>query len=215
MLAEAGDKCRTLARPRRHFPRGDDQRRATGYRHDDFQYMQRVGDFLARQHLLDGQRLAEEHRLFVDLGIAALVDGNLGHGPRVITVLGGVTLGDHRVTGVLAHVPVRQVELRLRRAVGRAVSAEAHGAGHPARVFIRPQRRHACWQHAEYRLTHAQFDSGSCPPDHTHRSAATEVDDFGEVQLQAQVFRSHGRHEYRGLVKVRAVDHQPVNVLGA
>ncbi|MNH17536.1 hypothetical protein D3C79_772140 [compost metagenome] len=176
--------------------------------------MQRVGDHAAGQHLLHGQRLAVEHRLRVGLGVGALVHGDFRQGPRVVTVLRGVALGDHRVAGVLAHVPVRQVEFCLWRPECRAVAAKSHGPGHPARVFIRPQRRHARRQHAQHRLAQAQFDGGSGAPDHTNRGASTQVDHFGEVQPQAQVFSGHGRDEHRRFVELRPVDYQAVQIRG-
>ncbi|MNL06408.1 hypothetical protein D3C87_1270430 [compost metagenome] len=152
MFAKPGNERRTFAGPRRHFLVGDNHRGATGHGHDDFQDMQRVGDHFAGQHLFDGQRLAIEHRLRVGQGVGALVDGYLGHRPLVVVVLCGITLGNHRVAGVLAHVPVRQVELGLGRAKGRAVPTETHGPSHPAGVLVGTQRRHARGDDAQDRL---------------------------------------------------------------
>ncbi|MNP09844.1 hypothetical protein D3C76_1019640 [compost metagenome] len=176
--------------------------------------MQRVGDHAAVQHVVDRQRLAAEDRVRVGVGVEALVHGDLRQGARVVAVLRGVALGDHRVAGVLAHVAVGQVELRLRRAIGGAVAAEAHGAGHGGRVFVGAERRHALRQHAEHRLAQAQFDGRGGAPDHADRRGAAQVDHFGEVHRDAQVFGGHRRHEGRGFMEQRAVDHQAVQVAG-
>ena len=176
--------------------------------------MQRIGDHLARQHLFDGQGLAVKHCLRVGQSVGALVDGNLGHRALVIVVLRGITLGNHRVAGVLAHVPIRQVKLGFRCAKGRTVPTEAHGARHPGRVLVRTKWRHACRDDAQHRLAQAQLDRRRSAPDHAHRGATAQVHHFSEVQAQAQVFGGHGRNKYRGFVKVRAVDYQPVEVRG-
>ena len=212
VLAEAGDPRRPLARPCCHLFGSDNHRGATGHRHDDFQYMQRVGNFFTGQHLLDGQRLAVKHRFGVVLGIGALIDGDFCQCPRVIAILRGIALGDHGVAGVLAHMPVRQVELGFGSAECRAVPAIAHGPGHPAGVFIRAQRRHACRQYAQYRLAQTQLDGSRRAPDHTHRRTAAEVDHLGKIQAHAQVLGGHRRHEHRGFMKLRAVDHQAVEI---
>ncbi|MNG09659.1 hypothetical protein D3C84_930850 [compost metagenome] len=95
------------------------------------------------------------------------------------------------------------------------MAAEAHRAGHPARVLVGAEGRHARRQHAEHRLAQAQLDGRGGAPDHAYRGAAAQIDHFGEVELHAQVFGGHRRHEHRGLVELRAVDHQAVEVLGA
>ncbi|MNF31626.1 hypothetical protein D3C84_123930 [compost metagenome] len=92
------------------------------------------------------------------------------------------------------------------------MAAEAHGAGHPAGVFVRSQGRHPRGQHAEHRLAQPQLDGGGRAPDHADRRTTAEIDHFGEIQLQPQVLGGHGRHEHRSLMKLRAVNHQPVEV---
>ncbi|MNR09189.1 hypothetical protein D3C85_1253800 [compost metagenome] len=171
VLTETCNECRAFACPSSHFLGRDDHGRTACHRHDDFQYMQRVGDLTAGQYLLDGQRLAIEHGLRVGQCIGALVHGNLGHGHRVIAVLRSIALGNHGVAGVLPHVPVRQ-------------------------ILARPHRCHPCRQHAQYRLAQAQFDCRRRTPDHPHGGTAAEIDHFGKVEFQAQVFGGHGRHEH-------------------
>ena len=155
-----------------------------------------------------------EHRLGVGQGIGTLINGNLGHGHRVVTVLRGVALGDHGVAGVLAHVAVRQIELRLWRAKGGTVTAVTHGAGHCPGIFVGAHRRQARRHHTQHRLAQAQLDRRGRAPDHTHCGTTTKVDHFGEINRQTQVFSGHGRHEHRSFVEVRAIDHQTVQVFG-
>ena len=214
VFTEPGDKRGSLASPGRDFFGRNNHRGATGHRHDDLQHVQRIGNLFARQHLLDGQRLAIKHRLRVVLRIGALVHRDLGQRPRVVPVLRAIALGDHGVTGVLTHVAIGQIELCFGRTKCRAVAAKAHGPGHPAWVFVRPHGRHARWQHAQHRLTQPQLNGRGGAPDHAHRGAAAQVDHFSEVQFEPQVFGRHGGHEHRRLMKLRAVDHQPVEVTG-
>ncbi|MNJ49336.1 hypothetical protein D3C77_445600 [compost metagenome] len=89
-----------------------------------------------------------------------------------------------------------------------------HGANHCAGVFIGAHRRHPRWHYTEHGLAQAQLDGGSGAPDHAHRRAAAQVDHFGKVDGQAQVLGGHGRHEHRSFMKVRAVDHQTIEVFG-
>ena len=158
--------------------------------------MQRVSDFFTGQHLLDGQRLTVKHRFGVVLRIGALIDRDFCQCPRVITILRGIALGDHRVAGVLAHMPIRQVELGFGCTECRAVAAKAHGPGHPAGVFIRAHGRHARGQHTQHRLAQTQLNRSGSAPDHAHRGTAAKVDHFGKIQAQAQVLGGHGRDEH-------------------
>ena len=212
MLTKAGDAGAAIACARRHFLGGDDHRRATGHRHHDLEHVQRVGDHLAVEHVLDRQGLAEEAGIRVGERIGALIHRDLGHRHRVIAVLRGVALRDHCIAGVLSEVTIGQVELGLGRAESGAVATEAHRPRHPARIFVGCERRHPRRDHAQHGLAQAKLDRRRCTPHHGHRRTTAQVDDFGKVQRQAEVLGRHRGHKNLRFMELRSMNDHAVDV---
>jgi hypothetical protein len=86
--------------------------------------MERIGDQLRGEHIIDRDGLSVEHRRGVGAGAGPLIDRDLRGGHWVVAEFSGVSVGDQRVSGVLAEVTVGNLELRLRRAPRCAGSAK-------------------------------------------------------------------------------------------
>ena len=93
--------------------RGDDDGRSAGTGHHDLEHVEGIGHHLGGQHVVDGDRLAEEDGIGVGAGVGPLVGRDLGRRPRVVAEFGAVPVGDHGVAAVLGQVPVGDLELGL------------------------------------------------------------------------------------------------------
>ncbi len=98
----------------RHVGVGDQHARAALHAHHGLEHVYRVGDHRAVQYVLDGDRLAVEHRAGVGTRIGPLVYRDPRQSRGVITVFVPIALGDLRVRAVLADVAIRDLEFGLR-----------------------------------------------------------------------------------------------------
>ncbi len=192
---------------------GDDESGTPGNGHDDFKNMQWVCHHFAVQYIVHGDGLAMEQRIRVGLRVAALGHRDTRHGGDVVAVAVCILLGDHGVAGILAHVSVRQVELRLGRSKALAVAAQLHCRREGGRVGVRVRRRQAPGYHAEDCATQPELNGGGSAPGHGYGTGTAKVHSLGKAKLQPQVLCHHRWHEGSGLVEVRAVYRQAVDVL--
>ena len=183
---------------------GDDDGGSADAGHHDFEHVDGVGDHRRVEHVFDGDRRVVEDGGGVVVGGDALVDGDLGEGFGVVAVLGAVLHRDLGVAAVLGDVAVGDVELGLGRAVvggGRAVAPTAGSAGRIGRSWGGPG---GGGDHDD--VAESELDGGSGSPDHRGAGGAAEVDDLGEVDLEAEVLGDRGGDEGVGLADVGGAD---------
>ena len=164
-----------------------------------------VGDHARRQHVVDRDRLAEEHGGGVGAGADALVGRDLGACPLVPAVEVVVALRVHGVAAVLRHVAVGDVELGLRRSPLHARRAEHDQRGSPGRGPRRRRTRSPDGR-AHHHVADAQLDGRRGPPHHADGRRAAEIDALGEVDRPAAVLGDGRGEEQRRLGDVAGAD---------
>ena len=203
-LAEAGDPDWSVCGALGDLLARHDQRRAAEAGHHDFEHAQRVGDHRRVDYVVDRDRVVAEDGVGVVVGADALVDGDFGQRAGVVAVLRAVAGGDLGVAAVLGDVAVGDVELGLGGAVVGAGCAEAPAAGSGGRIGRARRGPGGRGDHDD--TGDAQLDGGSGAPDHRGAARAAEVDDFGEVDFEAEVLGDGGGDEGVGLADVGGAD---------
>jgi hypothetical protein len=83
-------------------------------RHNDFQKVQGTSDHRAFQDIIFYQRFSIEKGVRIGARVLSQVHDHPGHGPSIISMTMCIALCEHGVEGILAHMPIGDIELGLR-----------------------------------------------------------------------------------------------------